>query len=212
MYTYLCSHAAKRISMEQYGNMAWHEYPLGSYVACRIASCGTSHVGSRLACTHVPRGDSTIAYWGLLISHGTIDTTRWMWYWTPISNPLTSWERGYVGVLGFSLSLYLCSLLLVRMHPYTCMTYTMLRPLASYTHTPVPVADVHTYILVLLPRLLFFVYVYHTYLIHIHSMCTCVPYSTRSVPHHTVPQYWYSATPLTHLHVRSQVHIYSLFI
>ena len=111
-----------------------------------------------------------------------------------------------------ALSLYLCSLLLVRMHPYTCMTYTMLRPLASYTHTPVPVADVHTYILVLLPRLLFFVYVYHTYLIHIHSMCTCVPYSTRSVPHHTVPQYWYSATPLTHLHVRSQVHIYSLLL
>ena len=44
--------------------------------------------------------------------------------------------------------------------------------------------------------------------IHIHSMCTCVPYSTRSVPHHTVPQYWYSATPLTHLHVRSQVHLF----
>ena len=85
-------------------------------------------------------------------------------------------------------------IVLIRMHPYTCMTSTMLRPLASYTHTPVPIADVPTYILVLLPRLSFSVYVYHTYLYTYLCMCTCVLYSTRSVPHHTVPQYWYSAT------------------
>ena len=132
-------------------------------------------------------------------------------YWTPISNPLTLWERGYVGVPGISLSLYLILTLVLHVCIHTCMTSTMLRPLASYTHTLVPIADVHTSILVLLPRLSFSVYVYHTYLYTYLCMCTCVPYSTRSVPHHTVPQYWYSAT-YTYTCVFPSIHIVYILV
>ena len=65
----------------------------------------------------------------------------------------------------------------------------------------VSIACVHTSTLVLLPRLFFSVYVYHTYLYTYLCMCTCVLYSTRSVPPYgTLPH-------LTHLHVRSQVYI-----
>ena len=94
---------------------------------------------------------------------------------------------------------------------HTCMTSIMLRPLASHTHTTVPVACVHTSTLVLLPRLSFSLYVYHTYLYTYLCMCTCVPYSTRSVPHHTVPQYWYSAT-YTYTCVFPSIHIVYILV
>ena len=89
-----------------------------------------------------------------------------------------------------------------------CMTSTMLRPLASYTHTPI-LPSVCTYVhpclgqyYTVLPRsLLLHVCVPHIP-IHILCMCTCVLYSTRSVPLcSTLPH-------LTRHHVRSQVYIY----
>ena len=79
-----------------------------------------------------------------------------------------------------------------------CMTSTMLRPLASYTHTPV-LPSVCTYVhpclgqyYTVLPRsLLLHVCVPHIP-IHILCMCTCVLYSTRSIPYT-----WYSAASYT---------------
>ena len=75
----------------------------------------------------------------------------------------------------------------------------MLRPLASYTHTPVPIACVHTSTLVLLPRLLLFVYVYHTYL-YTYIVCALV-YHTVHAPYHTI--LYHSIGTLPHL-----LHIY----
>ena len=90
-----------------------------------------------------------------------------------------------------ALSLYLCPLLLVRMHTYG-MTSIMLHPLASHTHTPVPLAVYYVH-LVLLTRLSFSVYVDTTYL-YTYIVCALVYYTVHaSVPHHMVSPYWYSS-------------------
>ena len=116
-------------------------------------------------------------------------------YLTPISNPLTSWERGYVGVPGISLSLYLCSLLLIRMHTMydvynatpACIIYSYYCPYSVCTY-------VHP---CLAPAPLLLCVCYHIPIhipMYVH-LCT-IQYTLRTTIYGTLP-------PLTHLHVRS---------
>ena len=104
------------------------------------------------------------------------------------------------------LSLYISSLLLVRMHVY--MTSTMLRPLASYTHTPVLLCvylrihscSVHT--ICMYYTLPFFVYVY----IHIPNLPV---YYTVHAPYHHCG---YSAASYTSPCALPSIHLFPIHI
>ena len=105
-----------------------------------------------------------------------------------------------------ALSLYLCPLLLVRMHTYG-MTSIMLHQLASHTHTPVPLAVYYVH-LVLLTRLSFSVYVDTTYL-YTYIVCALVYYTVHAPYHNILYHSIGILPPLTRLHVRSKSHILS---
>ena len=132
----------------------------------------------------------------------SILTTSWRWYWTPISNPLTSWERGYVGVPGISLSLYLCSpiclyvcILLYDVYNATpaCIIYSYSCPLIACVHTSTLVLRTYYTVLRASPSLCMLPHTYtHTMYVH---LCT-IQYTLRTTIYGTLP-------PLTHLHVRS---------
>ena len=89
---------------------------------------------------------------------------------------------------------------------HTCMTSIMLRPLASHTHTTVPVACVHTSTLVLLPRLSFSLYVDTTYL-YTYIVCALVYYPVHAPYHNILYHSIGILPPLTRLHVRIYLHI-----
>ena len=126
-----------------------------------------------------------------------------MVYWTPISNPLTSWERGYVGVPGISLSLYLCSPICL----YVCIllydVYNATPACIIYSYSCPLIACVHTSTLVLLPRLSFSVYV-TTYL-YTYYVCALVYYTVHAPYHHI----WYSATSYTSTCALLSIHIHT---
>ena len=120
----------------------------------------------------------------------------WMVYWTPISNPLTLWERGYVGVPGISLSLYLCSLLLIRMHTYmydvynatpACITYSYYCPCSVCTYVHPCLAPAPLLLCVCVPHIPIHIPMY----VH---LCT-IQYTLRTTPYCT------TVLVLCHLHI-----------
>ena len=140
----------------------------------------------------------------------------WMVYWTPICNPLTSWERAYVGVPGISLSLYL---FLPTPYPYAYYVWR-LQCCARLHHILIllsSLACVHTSTLVLVSTiqyclaLFFSMYVYHTYL-YTYYVCAPVYYTVHAPYHYVVlcrilhvttcaPKYTYTihiSTSITH--------------
>ena len=134
----------------------------------------------------------------LLIHH-------YMVYWTPISNPLTLWERGYVGVPGISLSLYLCSLLLIRMHTMydvynatpACIIYSYYCPCSVCTYVHPCLAPAPLLLCVCVPHIPIHIPMY----VH---LCT-IQYTLRTT-------IWYSATSYTSTCALPSIHIVYILV
>ena len=131
-----------------------------------------------------------------------------MVYWTPISNPLTSWERGYVGVLGCIISILMFSYLSIRMHTtvWRLQCYARLHHILILLSSHSVCTYVHpclAYVLYSTTRLSFSVYV-TTYL-YTYYVCALVYYTVHAPYHHI----WYSATSYTSTCALLSIHIHT---